>query len=169
MKRGGARSRRGVTLVEVTVSVVVLAVIAAIVAPALHAGAGAYAEATAARRAVERAAFALERCTRLFREAPLGTESGTLGIASASGTRVEFTDGRGVELADGTLWLLVGGEPSAPIARDVQGFAIEYLGDDGATDTSGEPASTHRVNITIRIGGMELRGSAFPRVLEVPT
>jgi len=156
-------SRRGATLLELTVTVTVLAIIASALAPVVNAAVDAYGSARNARSAAESATFALDRCTRVLREAPAGAAPGAVGITTASTARVTLADGSSIELVDDEVQLSIAGA-TAPIATGVTDFELRYLGEDGVSSTIGSPEDTHSVQIRIVVGGMELRGVAFCRV-----
>ncbi len=162
------RRGRAMTLVEVVCAIVVIGVVAAVVLPVIGGATDAYASASATRGAVESVAYALERGTRLLRDAPPGAAEGTLGIAVATPTSVVFSDGRGLELDGETLLLRSGPSDTAPLCRSVTAFELTFLARDGVTSVAGSPAMTHRVNIRLAAAGAELRTSAFPRVGLVP-
>lgn len=99
---------------------------------------------------------------RLLREAEGAATPGQLDIAVADPGHVEFADGRGLELQGSDLMLL-SASVAAPICRDVDAFVIEYLADDGVTDTASAPQNTQRFNVTITSGDITLSVSAFAR------
>lgn len=161
-------ARPGLTLVEVICAITILSVIAAVVLPVLSGATDAYANASNTRHAVDSAAYAIERAVRLLRDAPPGTVQGAVGIAAATPQSVTFTDGRGLELSNGTLFLRQNATTTAPLCRNVTAFNLSYLSRDGVTSVIAAPTTTHRFNITLIAAGMELRTSAFPRVELMP-
>lgn len=157
--------RRGMTILEVTVSVMVLSIIAAVLAPIANAAADSYAAASAARNATERAAFAIDRVVRIIRESPEGANPFEAGITIAQSDLVGFIDGSRIELVGSDLQITsAGGAVNSPLCREVDDFQVTYLGADGITDTSATPELTTRCFITISTGGMELRSTVFIRV-----
>jgi len=158
-------TRRGMTILEVTVSVLILSVIAAVLAPIANAAADSYAAASAARNATERASFSIDRVVRFLRETPEGANPFEAGIVVAQVDAIELTDGSRIELSGSDLQITsAGGLVTRALCRDVDTFEITYLGADGVTDTSLTPALTTRCYVTISTGGLELRSSVFIRV-----
>lgn len=160
--------QRGFTLVELIVSIVVLGILAGIGGPLVLGAGDSYAKASQMREAADDISFGMERCIRLLRETPMGAISGEAGIVRAEPGAVEFNDGSGLELASGTLELLLIDGTRAPLVRNVDSFTIEYIGADGVTDTSGFPSQTKRYVITLAAGGIELRSAAFFRGAMAP-
>lgn len=157
-------SRRAMTLVETLASIVVLSIIGATTLPLLFVAGDSLADATQTRRSAEHAAFAMDRTIRLLRESPEGATRGTLAISSATLTGVRFTDGRGIELTGTTLYLYDTSGTRAALCEDVRSFTLGYLAKDGTTSTQATPASTHRFDIRLDVGGMRLNAAAFARV-----
>lgn len=158
------QTRRAFTILEMAVTVIVLSIIAASILPVLNASTNAYANAASVRDATEHAAFAMDRCVRMLRETPDDAQAGTPDITRAEASAIEFGDGNGVELDEGTLWQLSPGSPRVPLCRDVTEFQIDYLGADGVTDTMASPSETKRYGLKLVTGGIELRCAAFIRV-----
>jgi type II secretory pathway pseudopilin PulG len=158
-----ARSRRrAFTLLEATVSIVILAVIAGACLPVINAMADNALAAQRTRDSAEGAAFAMERAIRLIRDCPGGPAS--TGIAIASPSQLQFTDGRGLRLDATDLLLRDASGTEAVLARDVGVFELGYLAADGVTDTQAAPTQTDRITLRIVVGDLELRCAAFPRV-----
>lgn|GEM_PF-732822 len=160
----GAHPRRGLTLLEVTLSIVIVAVIAAIVVPVTASLGDAYAASADTREAAEDAGFALDRVVRLLREAPEGEAGGQVGFVRADSDAVEFTDNRAVELIDADLVLTDENGVQGVLCRQVSAFEIGYLASDGVTDCSATPEETRRFTVRLVVRGVELRGTAFARV-----
>ncbi len=158
------RTRRGLTLLEVTLSMVIIAVIAAIVVPVTASLGDAYASAADTREAAEDAAYALDRVVRLLREAPESGVPGQIGFARVESSAVEFTDNRAVELIDTDLVLTDASGVQGILCRQVAAFEIGYLAADGATETAATPEETRRFTVRLVARGVELRGAAFARV-----
>ncbi len=156
--------RRGLTLLEVTLSIVIVGVIAAIVVPVTASLGDAYASAADTREAAEDAGFALDRVVRLLREVPEGSAGGQVGIVRADADAVEFTDNRGVELSGSDLVLTDEFGVQGVLCRQVTAFEIGYLAADGVTDCSATPEQTRRFTVRLVVRGVELRGVAFARV-----
>lgn len=161
-------SRRGLTLVELVVSVAVLGVIGAATLPVIHAAADGYASAVRARRVCERASMAIDQCVRLIRDLPADAQTGVLEIAEASSTRLVFVDGRGLDFSGGDLSLVEGPGESSTIANALDAFAITCLASDGVTDAADDLEQTQRVRITLTLEGFTLSAIALPRAISVP-
>ncbi|MCB9846462.1 MAG: type II secretion system protein [Phycisphaeraceae bacterium] len=154
----------GVTLLETLMAIVVLAVVGATVVPLIGSSVDVYASASDAREISDRAAFAMERCVRLLREAPGEIDTGDLDITVAEPSRVEFGDGRGLSLDGEVLLMHVDADVTAPLCRDVSSFTIQYLGSDGLTDTLDTPGLTDRFVVSITTSSLTLSGAAFCRL-----
>jgi len=159
--------RHAHTLIEMVMAMVVISIIAASFAPIANAVADGYASSSSAREATERTAYAIDRVVRLLRETPEGATAGVPDITRAETDAVEFGDGRAVALVAGNLELTSGSGVTAVLCRDVDVFRIDYLGDDGITDTSSNPEDTRRYMVRLGTGGLELRSSAYVRIAMV--
>ena len=153
---------RAFTLVEVIVSVVVIGVIAAVILPVIGAATGAFAAAADTRERTERVAFALDRCVRLLRETPAGSDASTVGVSGASTTHVLFSDGRGLEVSGGVL-LLREGSTTFPLCRNVTAFSLSFLATDGVTSVVATPGAAHSFRVSLTADGVSLTAAAFPR------
>lgn len=161
--------RRGVTLVETIASIVVIGIVAAVITPVVASAGTHYAKTVAARRGVDRLAFALERCDQFLRQIPAGATSGTLAIASASSDSVRLLDGRGLELGGGqTLLLRATDGTTSPILTGVTTFEITCIGADGISLTNSTPTASHTFRVRIVAGGAELRTVVFARLAGTP-
>ncbi len=158
------RTSRAFTLVEVTMTVLILAIVAGSVVPLVFSAGDNYANASNVRRTAEKTAYAMERTVRLLRDAPEGAARGTLDLAIANPSQFRYGSGRGLELSGTTLYERATDGTLSPLCDEVTGFTIQYLGDDGVTDTAASPAATQRFNITIVCNGFELRSAALARV-----
>lgn len=158
------KRERGATLVEMIVSITVLAVVASVALPVIHGATDAFAGAATARRTSERAAYALERVTRLLRDAPAGAATGEVGIRNATTESVTFTDGRGVGLDQRQLLQTDAAGEVGVLCEDVDQFEITYVGDDGVTGVISDPRISQRFHVVLVVGGFELRTCVFPRV-----
>lgn len=156
------RARTAFTLVEAVATIVVLSVIAAVTLPVISASTDSYTSASNASRVVDEVSYAIDRVVRLLRETPLGELPETLDIASHSSSSIRFGDGRGVELVNNSLRLILVDGTTAPICGDVQEFEIRYFSSDG-TDASADPTQTQRFELRLRAGGLEVRSVAFAR------
>lgn len=163
--RPNARQRRGATLVELIVSITIIAIVAGVSLPVIHGATDAYASAAEVRRAAERGAYAMEKAVRLLRDAPEGSGGpGTLGIATATATHIEFDDGRGLRLDGTTLRLLQPDGTEPVLCEDVEAFSISYLMQDGATSALAAPSGTQRFHISMKVRGFELRTCVMARL-----
>jgi len=154
----------GFTLLELTAAVMVMAVIAGIIAPVILSASESYATARDVRGSTERVAYAMDRVTRLIRQAPIAVNQSGVGVHSASASELIFTDGRGLRLDAGTLEMIDTTGGSFPLCRHVEAFSIEYFGADGVSDTQATPDRTSRLVVTLRSGGAELTVIVHPRI-----
>jgi hypothetical protein len=99
--------------------------------------------------------FALMRITRLIKDAPAG-ESGGASIVRALPSQVAFEDGAELQQIGSTLWITLPGAAAAPLCVDVQHVEFHYLGADGETDVSADPAESRRMRIELQIGKSSL-------------
>jgi prepilin-type N-terminal cleavage/methylation domain-containing protein len=159
--------RRGFTLLEVMVAVTVMGIVAAVTMPVVLSTARTYSDATTARARAEKLGFAMERVVRVLRDVPPDTDPTDLGITSATAAGLTLGDGRGLSYASGVLSetrVVSGVASTSPLVDGLDEFVISYIGSDGTTSVLATPKETHTFRVTIRIGGMELRGVAFARV-----
>lgn len=154
----------GFTLLELLAAIVVMSVISATLMPVISSASESYAAARHVRSTTEHAAFALDRVTRITRQAPIGAGDTGVSITSSSASAIEFGDGTGFQLLGSTLEMLVPGDDPVPLCFDVDSFTISYLADDGITDISQTPELTHRFVYTIVVDGVELNVLVFPRI-----
>jgi len=157
-------SKPGFTLIELLAAIVVMSIITVTIVPVIGAASESYAVARQVRSSTERAAFALDRITRIVRQAPIGVGGTGIGIATASSTGVLFTDGTGVQLVGTTLEMLVPGKNPTPLCFNVSSFTVQYLGDDGVSNTILKPTLTHRIGFTIVTENVKLSVLVLPRV-----
>lgn len=155
-------TRAGVTLLETVLTLVVLGIVAAVLAPVAASAGDAYSSAVRTGERFEAATYALERVQALLREIPPGSVPGEVGIATLSAGELIDSDGRGVRLRDGTLWLVEGAD-EFPLCREVTVFELTPLAKDAVTDTTGTPARTQRVRVRLVADGVEACGAAFIR------
>lgn len=156
-------TRRGMTLLEVTVSITVLGIIAAVVMPLMVGATDAYANAAHLRRVSEGGLYAMDRSVRLLRDCPAGTKPGEVGISQAATGAVRFTDGRGLELSGTTLLLRAADGSQATLCEGVTLFELNYLNEDGVTSTLATPLKTQRFGVRIRTREYDLWSAAFVR------
>ena len=164
MRRSKTINRVGFTLLELLAAVVVMSIISVTLMPVIASASDSYVVARQVRGSTERAAFALDRMTRVIRQAPIGEDETGVGILSSTASSVEFTDGSGFQLIGTTLELLVPGEDAVPLCVEVDSFEIRYIGDDGVTDVRLTPGLTHRFEIEIETQGVVMSVLAHPRV-----
>jgi type II secretory pathway pseudopilin PulG len=145
-------------------AIVILSIIAAMVMPVIAGASDAYARATATRRTAERAAYAMERIVRMLRDVPEGASHGTVGISLAQASRVRFTDNRELELTGGSLYQTDASGHRVVLCAGVDALTIGYLAQDGVTSTLASPSTTQRFNVSITVGGFDLRTAAMARV-----
>lgn len=157
-------SRAAFTLLELLAAVVVMSIIAAVIAPVVATASESYTVTREVRSSTERVAYALDRVTRMVRQAPIGEDDSGVGVATATSTTLIFTDGSGLALDGDTLEMVLPTGETAPLCTEVESFEIRYLDRDGTTDVMATPERTHRFSITIRSGGAELSVLVHPRV-----
>lgn len=164
MNMGMESSRPGFTLLEILAAVVVMSIISAVVLPVIMSASESYTTTREVRNSTERMAYALERASRVIREAPIGAGNVGLGVQSASSESLEFTDGTGFELDGTDLMLLVPGQNPAKLCVDIDSLSISYLASDGLTNTLATPTETHRVAVTLTNGNLQMSVVTHPRV-----
>ena len=163
MKRVSVKNH-GFTLLELLASIIVMSIISVTLMPVIGAASESFAVARQVRSSTERAGFALDRVTRVIRQAPIGAGDVGVGVTSATSNSVIFADGTGFQLVGSTLEMLVVGDDPVPLCLDVDAFEVEYLGDDGVANTANAPATTHRFMVTIETDGIEMSTLVHPRV-----
>lgn len=159
-----AISRSAFTLLELLLAVMIFAVISAVLLPVLNTSSEIFVTTRDVRTRSENVAAALDRLTRLIREAPIGADDSGVGVASATPTSVQFTDGTGFQLNAGAIEMLSPGAQPSPLCLDVDDLVIEYYASDGVTSTSSSPSLTHRFAITVTSGDLVLSVIVHPRV-----
>jgi prepilin-type N-terminal cleavage/methylation domain-containing protein len=164
MKHADSKLMRGFTLLEVLAAVLIMGVIGAVVLPVVTTASESYTVTRYVRNSTERVAFALDRVSRVVRQAPIGADDTGIGVQSASASSLEFTDGTGFRLEAGNLVMLVPGEDAALLCEDVDTLEISYLGADGVTSTLATPTETHRIVVTMGVGQLRMSVLAHPRV-----
>jgi len=162
--RRNSTQHSGFTLIELLAAIVVMSVISATIMPVIASASDSYVVARQVRSTTEHAAFALDRVTRITRQAPIGANDSGVDVTSALSSAIEFGDGTGVQLLGTTLEMLVPGENAVPLCFDVESFTIEYLGDDGVTNTAQTPELTQRFAYSIVVDGVTLKVLALPRI-----
>jgi len=158
------KSIPGFTLIELIAAITVMSIITVSIMPVIGAAGESYAVARQVRSSTERAGYALDRITRITRQAPVGAGNSGVGVASAGSTSLVFTDGTGVQLTGTTLEMLVPGENPVPLCFDVSSFTVEYFGDDGVSNTILTPTQTHRFGFKVITENVEMSVVVLPRV-----
>lgn len=155
-------SSRGFTVIEMVAVIVIMGTLAVVITPMVITASSSYTDSTHQRTAVSSLNYALDRISRLFREASPAVD-GTTDITTALPGKVVFDDGSMVELIGTTLWFTAAGQTAQPLAQNINQFTISYLQKDGVTNSSSSPNTTHRVTIVIASDGVELRSAVFLR------
>jgi len=164
MKHNTRQIRNAFTLLELMAAVLVMGIISVVIVPVLTTASESYTTTRSVRTSTEQAAFALDRVARIIRQAPIGADDMGIGIVTAAVSSIEFSDGTGFELNNGALEMLVPGESNAKLCPNVDDLTIQYLADDGVTNTIATPTSTHRICVTITSGDLRLCVIVHPRV-----
>ena len=162
------RARPAISLLETILSISLMGVIGASVLPLVVAASESYEASSTSRRAMQRAAFALDRTLQILREAPGDVATGQLDIAEATPSRIVFLDNTGITLQGTTLMLIDEQGAQKPLCTAVTDFTITYLADDSTTDTITTPEITHRFNVSITTASLTLAGTAFARLHVLP-
>lgn len=157
-------SRRAFTLLELLAAVLVMSVISAVLLPVISSASESYTTTRDVRTRTERVALALDRISRLIREAPVGDGDSGIGVTQATSSSLEFTDGNGFLLENGSLMLLVPDMYPVILCDDVDDVVVQYLGDDGVVNTIAAPGSTHRFVVTVTSDQLEMSVIVHPRV-----
>lgn len=164
MKQRTRHAHHGFTLIELLAAILVMSIISVTLMPVIASASESYIVARQVVSSTERAAFAIERITRIVRQAPIGPDDVGVGIASATTTSIEFTDQTGVVLVGTDLEMLVPGSDPVPLCFNVESFEVRYIGADGITNTILDPTRTHRIEFLITTQGTQLTILAHPRV-----
>jgi prepilin-type N-terminal cleavage/methylation domain-containing protein len=165
----GALRRRGVgrafTLIELLATLIVVSTLAAVASPIVMTATDAYAKSAKQRRGAERVAAALDRLTRILREAPAkATPAGATDFKSADASSFALQGGTGVALTGSNVTLEITGVPATPLCPDVTAFAITYLDSSGvAVNVASGTDTVRRVIIRLAAGGTELSTSVWLR------
>ncbi len=151
---------RGFTLVEVIAVMAIVGAIAGVVTPLVVGSSENFSLATSQRAAASRVDYAMLRVTRSIRNAH-GALGGGADITTAGDSRIAFGCGLRIELLGSTLWLTEPSSAAAPLCQSVDVFRIEYLGEDGVTDTQGAPSETRRLRLVIESGRFAIQTTVF--------
>lgn len=158
-------SRRAMTLLEMMAAVLILSIAATAALPIIDAASRTYTESARTRTETARLRYAVDRITRVLRQAPMGEVIGTLGIERFGDGLIEFTDGTGVQLEGDTLLLLDGDLDDAILLMGVSVFEIVALADDGSTTLApAAAAEADRFRLRLATPATELRTIVYPRV-----
>ncbi|MBZ0171498.1 MAG: type II secretion system GspH family protein [Phycisphaerales bacterium] len=161
----GTQTRRAMTLLEVMASVLILSIAAAVVLPVIDAASRTYSETARTRNETGRIRYAMDRATRVLRQAPTGETEGTIGVTRFDAQTIEFSDGFGLELINGSLMLLDPVQDNAVLLDGVSTFELIALTQDGVTPVPGDaPETADRFRVRIATTVTELRSIVYPRV-----
>lgn len=155
-------ARRAFTLLEAIVTIVVLSIVAAVVLPVVNAAADAYSASTAVERAVDDSVYAIDRVTRILREAPMGASYGQIGVVEFGDDRVVFSDGSGCRVKGDELQQRSATGSWDTLCDQVEEFEVEALTAAGA-DASSDPTQVQVFHVRLVRAGFELRATAFCR------
>lgn len=164
MTRKPYQSRDAFTLLELLVTVLLMGIISAVLLPVISSASEAYSITQDVRARSEHIAHALDRAARIIRQAPIGTDDEGLGVVNASVSTLELSDGTGFELNGSTLEMLVPGRANTTLCQDVDDLVIQYIAEDGVTNTLASPVNAHRIIVTITSGDLTMSVVAHPRV-----
>ncbi|GAB4387240.1 MAG: hypothetical protein Kow0022_18730 [Phycisphaerales bacterium] len=156
------RSTHGFTLIEAVVATVILSVVAAAVLPVVTGATETLSDASQVERIVDESCYAMDRIVRVLREAPPGTDPGTIGITSLGASQVIFSDGSGCRVKGGVLQIRFTDGVWGDLCDQVDAFEIRARDASGA-DSSDVPQQTQRFEVGLVRGGFELRAVAFCR------
>lgn len=164
MNHNHTPTRHGFTLLELLAAILVMSIISAVVLPVIMSASESYTTTRDVRTRTERMGYALDRITRMIRQAPIGVGDTGVGIQSATSESLVFTDGTGFDLSGNVLRMRVPNENPATLCDDIDAIEVVYLDSDGVTSTLGTPADTHRVVVTLTSGNLQMSTVAHPRV-----
>lgn len=153
---------RAFTLLEAVVTIVVLSIVAAVVLPVVNAAADAYGASSTAERAVDDSVYAMDRVTRLLREAPMGATYGQIGVTELGDDRVVFSDGSGCRLQGDELQQRASDGSWDTLCDQVETFELDALTATG-DDASSDPTQVQLFQVRLVRAGFELRSAAFCR------
>ena len=157
-------NQSGFTLLELLAAVVVMSVLSVTLMPIIGGASESYVSARDVRTSTESVGSALDRITRIVRKAPIGSGNTGVDVTSSSATTLAFSDGTGVQLVGTTLEMLVPGGTPVPLCFNVDSFVIDFIGEDGVTDTALTPNQTHRFGFTVLSANVEMSVIVHPRV-----
>lgn len=156
--------RRGFTLLELLAAILVMSIISAVVLPVITSASESYSTTRDVRERTERMTYAIDRISRIIRQAPIGSGDAGIGIQSATSQSLVFTDGTGFDHVDNEIRMRVPGYDPATLCADIDSLEIAYFADDGVTSTLATPAETHRVVVTLTNNELRMSIVAHPRV-----
>ncbi len=157
-------SKRGFTLLELLAAVLVMSIISVVLLPVISSASESYTTTRDIRTRTEHVANALDRISRMIREAPIGEGDSGIGVSQATSSTLEFSDGNGFYLENRRIMLLIPDMNPVPLCSDVDDVVVQYLGDDGVVNTIASPGSTHRFVVTVTSGQLEMSVIVHPRV-----
>ncbi|MFM9957164.1 MAG: type II secretion system protein [Phycisphaerales bacterium] len=157
--------RRGFTLVEMLATLVVVGTVAAITSPIVVGATQAFAKSASQRRAAEQVAGALDRLSRVLREAPAkSSPAGAADFASAAADNFALSNGLNVTLSGSTLMLGSTTVKGSPLCQNVTAFQITYLDSAGAAvSVASGTDSVRRVVIRLAAQGVDLSTTVWLR------
>lgn len=164
MNHGAYTTRRALTLLEVLAAIVVMSVISVVLMPVVTSASESYTVTRDVRARTERVGYALDRISRIVRQAPIGVGDGGIGVVTATNRSVAFSDGTGFGLNGSTLEMLVPGTDAQPLCQGVDELEILYLDDDGVTSSLAVPTNTHRFVVTVTSGDLVMSVVIHPRI-----
>lgn len=156
--------RRGFTLLELMAAVVIMGIIGAVLLPVISSSSEAYTTTRDVRNRSEQVAQALDRITRIVRQAPIGADNTGIGVSHATQSALEFSNGTGFTFSGNQIDMHVPGRSDAKLCTGVDVMSIQYLGADGVSSTLATPAATHRIVVTVTSGDLRMSTIAHPRV-----
>ncbi len=159
------RARRGFTLVEMLATLVVVGTVAAVASPIIVGATQAYAKSASQRRAVEQVSGALDRLSRILREAPTkAAPAGATDFSSASASGFALSSGLNVALSGTTLMLGTTAVKESPLCQGVTAFQITYLDSAGtAVSVASGTDAVRRVIIRLAAQGVDLSTTVWLR------
>lgn len=163
-------SRRGLSLLELSLAVMVTAIMAAATLPLMSSAADTMEATNRLRDASRDASYAMERCLAIIRAAPTTSDptQTLLAIQTLTPQSLVFSDGHGFALVGSTLMLRLPSGQDVPVCRNVQSFQVLPIAADGTASTLADPQRTWSFELHLIIAGFELRSAAMPRVRMVP-
>jgi prepilin-type N-terminal cleavage/methylation domain-containing protein len=163
---GGLCVRRpGFTLIELLASIVIVSAVAAVASPIVFSATDSYAKSARQRRSAERVATALDRVSRVLREAPAkSTPAGATDFTAATSSSFTLNGGDAVALSGSDLTLATSTARAATLCPDVSTFTLTYLDSAGAAVNIASGTDTvRRVMVRLAAGGADLTTTVWLR------